>query len=151
MDFNTIIFALASQQNWLGPISHHCESFFCLFCWCLHNHRSYIIVCLKCQLMIFITSLYNNAYIYTYIHTSILTYTLTHTLTWITFCLQYTIVVIWWYLVITSLTNNTDISLNYKKLELYCYKKKKKDKSIQFTEQKVITPVRFRQQPDLLA
>ena len=49
-----------------------------------------------------------------------------------------------------SYQEHFDISLNYKILEIYCYSKKKNDKSIQFTVQKVITPVRFRQQPELL-
>ena len=78
---------------------------FVLLCWWLRNHKSFKSVFLKCQLMILITSLYNNVHVYTHTHKYILTYTHPYTYT-DKFCLQYTLSSIWWCLIITSLRNN---------------------------------------------
>ena len=131
-------FCSVSSAALTGSTAHHCEYFFvCLFfclsvgffCWCFYNHKPFIIVCLKCQLMMFY-----HAHIYictaqktadsvtfteetlngqphflcTDIYAHILTYTLAHTNTpiHIKCYLQLSIVVIWWYLNVTSLTNN---------------------------------------------
>ena len=75
----------------------------------------------------FITSLCGNAHIYTHKnkHTNIHTYICIHTLT-------YTDTITHCNLIIFSYDKSSqeylDILLNYKKLEIYCYKKKNKNK-----------------------
>ena len=74
---------------------------------------------------------YNNRHIYTHIHTHILRYIHTHPSTYKKFSLQYIIVAVWWYLVITSLTYNIlTIHWTINKLEKLIAIKRKKNKLV---------------------
>ena len=103
--------------------------FNCLFllCWWLCNHKPFVnnyllevsIDDVLSQVFIII-----HKYIHIYMH--ILPYTQTHTLSHITFCLQYTIIVIYWNLVLKSLVYNT-LTLKYRiRREMCCHVNRKK-------------------------
>lgn len=85
--WKSFLFWLASKTDQFSPptTEYIFLSFVCLLC----NHK---------PLITFIFYINNNEQIYTHIHTSMLPYTHIHnrTVTHLQFCLQYTILVIWW-------------------------------------------------------
>ena len=97
--------------------------FVVFFCWWASNHKSFIIIFLKCQLMI-ITSLFYNAHIHIHMHTHTIIYIHTKTLK-VFLSVYYRC-----HFVISSYHKSYqqyfDILSNYKKLEIHYYKKEKK-------------------------
>ena len=126
-DFNTITLSLAPQQNWSGPTAHHCEYyfffFFSLFCWWLCNHKSSLFAW-SVSWWYFIKSLYDNSHIYTHMHTHRLTYTYLHTYTYEVLPTVYYSCHLVVFNYHKSYQQYFHILLNYKKLEIYCYKEK---------------------------
>ena len=107
-DFNTATLSLTPQQNWSGPTAHHCEYYFFFFLVC--SVDGYVTTNHRYLLEVSVDDISSKVFmiIHTYIHICIHTDSHIHTSTLIhmKFCLQYIIVVIWWYLIITSLTNS---------------------------------------------
>ena len=118
-DFNTIVFALAPQQNWLGFTAHDCEYVFLFACFFgffyVYITTSLCNCLLKVSVDDILSQAYNNAYIYRHTHILTCIHTKVHKvlLTIYNSCR----LVIWSYH--KSYQQCFDILLNYKKLEKF--------------------------------